>query len=71
MADLRDARVLITGSDGFIGSHVVEELVKAGARVKAIVYYNSFNSWGWLDTIRPTSSSPSRWSPATSAIPIS
>ncbi|AND91127.1 NAD-dependent 4,6-dehydratase LegB [Bradyrhizobium diazoefficiens] len=51
MADLRDARVLVTGSDGFIGSHVVEELVKAGARVKAIVYYNSFNSWGWLDTV--------------------
>lgn len=51
MADLKDARVLVTGSDGFIGSHVVEELVKAGARVKAIVCYNSFNSWGWLDTV--------------------
>ena len=37
MADLRDARVLVTGSDGFIGSHVVEELVKAGARVRAVV----------------------------------
>jgi NAD dependent epimerase/dehydratase len=51
MEDLRDARVLVTGSDGFIGSHVVEQLVKAGAKVKAVVYYNSFNSWGWLDTV--------------------
>jgi len=48
-----NARVLVTGSDGFIGSHVVEELVKVGARVRAIVYYNSFNSCGWLDTISP------------------
>src|ERR1700742_4436630 len=53
MNDLKDARVLVTGSDGFIGSHVVEELVKAGATVKAVVYYNSFNSWGWLDTVPP------------------
>jgi dTDP-glucose 4,6-dehydratase/UDP-glucose 4-epimerase len=51
MEDLRAARVLVTGSDGFIGSHVVEELVRAGANVKAVVYYNSFNSWGWLDTV--------------------
>src|SRR5665213_882590 len=51
MEDLKDARVLVTGSDGFIGSHVVEELVRAGANVKAVVYYNSFNSWGWLDTV--------------------
>jgi NAD dependent epimerase/dehydratase len=50
MEDLKDARVLVTGSDGFIGSHVVEQLVRAGANVKAVVYYNSFNSWGWLDT---------------------
>ena len=49
MDELKDARVLVTGSDGFIGSHVVEELVRAGARVKAVVFYNSFNSWGWLD----------------------
>jgi NAD dependent epimerase/dehydratase len=44
-------KVLVTGSDGFIGSHLTEELVKQGHRVKAFVYYNSFNSWGWLDTL--------------------
>lgn len=43
--------VLVTGSDGFIGSHLTEELVKTGFKVKAFVYYNSFNSWGWLDTL--------------------
>ena len=42
-------RVLITGADGFIGSHLTEALVAAGADVTAFVYYNSFNSWGWLD----------------------
>ena len=42
-------RVLITGADGFIGSHLTEALVKAGFDVRAFVLYNSFNSWGWLD----------------------
>ena len=42
-------RVLVTGADGFIGSHVTEALVRAGFRVRAFVQYNSFNSWGWLD----------------------
>ena len=43
--------ILVTGADGFIGSHLTEELVKSGARVRAFVYYNSFNSWGWLDAL--------------------
>lgn len=44
-------KVLVTGADGFIGSHLVEELVKKGYEVRAFVYYNSFNTWGWLDTL--------------------
>ncbi len=44
-------KVLITGADGFIGSHLTESLLEAGYEVKAFVYYNSFNSWGWLDTL--------------------
>lgn len=44
-------KVLVTGADGFIGSHLTEELVKKGKNVKAFVYYNSFNSWGWIDTL--------------------
>ncbi len=42
-------RVLVTGADGFIGSHLTEALVRNGNEVRAFVYYNSFNSWGWLD----------------------
>lgn len=44
-------KVLVTGADGFIGSHLTEALVKAGYKVKAFVYYNSFNRWGWLDSL--------------------
>ncbi|MDF2877812.1 MAG: nucleoside-diphosphate-sugar epimerase [Clostridia bacterium] len=44
-------KVLVTGADGFIGSHLTEELLKRGYGVRAFVYYNSFNSWGWLDTL--------------------
>ena len=44
-------KVMVTGADGFIGSHLTEELVKKGYQVKAFVYYNSFNTWGWLDTL--------------------
>lgn len=43
-------KVLVTGADGFIGSHLTEVLVEQGYDVKAFVYYNSFNRWGWLDT---------------------
>jgi dTDP-glucose 4,6-dehydratase len=42
-------RILVTGADGFIGSHLTEELIRAGYDVRAFVFYNSFNSWGWLD----------------------
>ena len=42
-------RILVTGADGFIGSHLTEALVRAGYDVRAFVLYNSFNSWGWLD----------------------
>ena len=51
--DVSGRRTLVTGADGFIGSHLVEQLVKAGARVRALVQYNSFNSWGWLDGVEP------------------
>ena len=44
-------KVIVTGADGFIGSHLTEELVKNGHEVKAFVYYNSFNNWGWLDSL--------------------
>lgn len=44
-------KVLVTGADGFIGSHLTEMLVAEGYQVKAFTYYNSFNTWGWLDTI--------------------
>lgn len=43
-------KVLITGADGFIGSHLVEKMLEENYEVKAFIYYNSFNSWGWLDT---------------------
>ena len=44
-------RMLITGADGFIGSHLTEMLVRCGATVKALSYYNSFNYWGWLEDL--------------------
>jgi len=50
---LQNKKVLITGADGFIGSHLVEKLLREGCYVTALNYYNSFNSWGWLDQIPP------------------
>lgn len=44
-------KVLVTGADGFIGSHLTESLLEKGYEVKAFSYYNSFNTWGWLDTL--------------------
>ena len=44
-------KVLVTGADGFIGSHLTERLLEAGYDVKAFAYYNSFNTWGWLDSL--------------------
>jgi NAD dependent epimerase/dehydratase len=49
--DLRGKRVTVTGADGFIGSHLVEALVEHGAAVRAFVFYNSFGTWGWLDSL--------------------
>lgn len=49
--DLEGKKILVTGADGFIGSHLTEELMRRGHDVRAFVYYNSFNSWGWLDTL--------------------
>ncbi len=52
--DLNGARVLVTGADGFIGSHLAERLVQQGASVRALVMYNMTSSWGWLDGVDPT-----------------
>ncbi len=49
--NLKGKTVLITGADGFIGSHLTESLIQKGAEVKALSQYNSFNNWGWLEEI--------------------
>ncbi len=49
--DLKNKKVLITGADGFLGSHLVESLLDENCQVKTFVFYNSFNSWGWLETL--------------------
>ena len=48
---LEKKKVLVTGADGFIGSHLTELLIRSGVDVTALVQYNSFNNWGWLDTL--------------------
>jgi NAD dependent epimerase/dehydratase len=48
--ELKNKKVLVTGADGFIGSHLVERLIEEDCNVKAFCYYNSFNSWGWIDS---------------------
>jgi len=50
LVELKGKKVLVTGAEGFIGSHLTERLVELGADVTALVQYNSFNNWGWIDT---------------------
>ncbi len=49
--NLKNKKILVTGADGFIGSHLTEELLRRGYNTRAFVFYNSFNSWGWLDCL--------------------
>jgi len=53
MSSQSGTKILITGADGFIGSHLTETLVRQGYKVRAFVFYNSFSSWGWLDHCAP------------------
>ncbi len=48
---IKNRNILVTGADGFIGSHLTEMLVQRGAKVKALTCYNSFNTWGWLEDL--------------------
>lgn len=51
MINWKNKKVLVTGADGFIGSHLVEKLIAKGAKVRAFSFYNSFNNWGWLENL--------------------
>ena len=53
MMKIAGKKVLVTGAEGFIGSHLVEQLVEKGCQVRAFVFYNAFGSWGWLDELSP------------------
>lgn len=50
--NLPNKRILVTGADGFIGSHLTETLLDMGCQVRALSLYNSFNDWGWLEQIQ-------------------
>ncbi|MDE6467828.1 MAG: SDR family NAD(P)-dependent oxidoreductase, partial [Muribaculaceae bacterium] len=50
----KNTQVVVTGADGFIGSHLTEALLRKGAKVRALAQYNSFNNWGWLEEIAPS-----------------
>lgn len=50
--EMKNRKVLVTGADGFIGSHLTELLLSEGYEVRALSYYNSFNNWGWLEGIK-------------------
>jgi len=52
MFNWQSKKVVVTGSEGFIGSHLTEKLVELGAKVTAFVLYNSFNTYGWVDTFK-------------------
>ena len=49
--ELEDKKIFVTGADGFIGSHLTETLLRMGCKVKALTLYNSFNNWGWLESV--------------------
>lgn len=65
------AKILVTGADGFIGSHLTEALVSAGAVVTALAQYNSFDSYGWLDDLPEPIRGNSTSSVATFAMQLS
>ena len=64
-------KVVVTGADGFIGSHVLEALVAAGAEVTALALYNAFDAHCWLDDLPPRYARVCASCAATCAIPIS